>query len=147
MASFTVDQKLLFERYDGVPGIGCRRLRKNIILHGGPSDENGFNYADTLLREDEVALVRGTGVIVGGVVVAAVVAPGAPAMPRHCTPLNGHVRGTDCRASHWEKQNTPLGKENTPLGKAKHPSGKLRVGWPHPSGKDEWGRHYPNLGA
>ena len=42
MASFTVDQKLMFERYDGVPGIGCRRLRKNIILHGGVSDENGW---------------------------------------------------------------------------------------------------------
>ena len=92
MASFTVDQKLLFERYDGVPGIGCRRLRKNIILHGGPSDENGFNYADVLLREDQGALVRGTGVVVGGVMVAGVPAAGAPAMPGHAAALAKAVK-------------------------------------------------------
>ena len=39
MTSHTVDQKLLFESYNGVPGIGARRFRKNIILHGGNADE------------------------------------------------------------------------------------------------------------
>ena len=52
---------------------------------------------------------------------------------------------------HWE---TPLGRcpphWETPLGCSRpqrgrdHPDGKLRLGWHHPTRRDEWGGRYPN---
>ena len=55
------------------------------------------------------------------------------------------------KPSHWE---TPLGRcpphWETPLGCSRpqrgrdHPDGKLRLGWHHPTRRDEWGGRYPS---
>lgn len=70
----TVDIKISFERYDMVPGPGCRTFRRNLMQYGGRSDTRGYSLWDTLVREDEGANAPGTGV--QGV--AAVPQPGAP---------------------------------------------------------------------
>ena len=72
----TVDIKIAFERYNMVPGPGCRTFRRNLMQHGGKSDSRGYSIWDTLMREDEGAIAPGTGIFG----VAAVPQPGAPVL-------------------------------------------------------------------
>lgn len=83
-----VDIKLQFAEYDGTPGLGARTFRKNLILTLSSTDDHGYSLADCLLRCDQGACTRGTGVTdANGVPVARVAAPGAPVMPAGAGPL------------------------------------------------------------
>ena len=62
MSARTIDVKLQFDRFDGIAGPAARTFRRNLIQCGGRADDRGFSIADCLLREDEGALVSGTGV-------------------------------------------------------------------------------------
>ena len=68
-ASRNVDIKLSFEQFDGLPGPECRRFRRNLIQCGGKADTRGYSLADCLLRQDEGAVLPGTGI------------PGVPGVP------------------------------------------------------------------
>ena len=57
-----VDIKLQFAEYDGTPGLGARTFRKNLILNLSATDDHGYSLADCLLRCDQGASTRGTGV-------------------------------------------------------------------------------------
>ena len=77
-----VDVKLLFAEYNGVPGPEARRdFKKNCIQKLGQPDKFGCSIVDTLLRMDMGAVVRGTGVTVGGVFVPGVPSPNAMPWP------------------------------------------------------------------
>ena len=70
MTSRTIDIKLMFEQTDMVPGPKGRIFRRNVLLHGGTTDDRGYSYSDHLLRQDEGALdINGNPVV------------GAPALP------------------------------------------------------------------
>ena len=53
----TVDIKIQFEQTDMVPGPKGRVFRRNLLVHGGKSDDRGFSHADCFLRRDEGAVV------------------------------------------------------------------------------------------
>ena len=83
MANVNVKIDVSFPRYDCVPSAGGREFRRQLLLAAGKRDARGWSLADTFLRRDEGGLVRGTGVIVNGALVAAV---GAPATWCHTIP-------------------------------------------------------------
>ena len=58
-----VDIKLQFAEYDGTPGLGARTSRKNLILNLSSTDDHGYSLVDCLLRTDQGACTRGTGVV------------------------------------------------------------------------------------
>ena len=62
MSARTIDVKLQFDRFNGIAGPACRIFRRNLLQCGGRADDRGYSIADTLLRQDEGALVSGTGV-------------------------------------------------------------------------------------
>ena len=89
----TQDIKLSFEQYDGLPGPDCRRFRRNLIQCGGKTDARGYSIADCLLRQDEGAVLPGTG-IPG---VAAVPMPGVPAIPAGGAGVDARRKARDAR--------------------------------------------------
>ena len=62
MSARTIDVKLSFDRFDGIAGPACRIFRRNLLQCGGRADDRGYSIADCLQRQDEGALVSGTGV-------------------------------------------------------------------------------------
>ena len=86
MSARTIDVKLSFDRFDGIAGPACRIFRRNLLQCGGRADDRGYSIADTLLRQDEGALVSGTGV------------NGIPPMAQPgVVPIAGGVGGTSAR--------------------------------------------------
>jgi hypothetical protein len=75
MSAKTVDQKLSFEATDMTPGPRGRVWRRDCLQLAGKCDSRGFSIADTLLRQDEYAVI---GPAVGG---GGMAAPGAPPPP------------------------------------------------------------------
>jgi hypothetical protein len=81
MSAKTVDQKLSFEATDMTPGPRGRVWRRDCLQLAGKCDSRGFSIADTLLRQDEYAVI---GPAVGG---GGMAAPGAPPPPVGATQL------------------------------------------------------------
>jgi hypothetical protein len=48
-----VDIKIQFEQSDMVPGPKGRVFCRNLLVHGGKSDDRGFSLGDCFLRRDE----------------------------------------------------------------------------------------------
>ena len=72
MANVNVKIDVSFPRYDCVAGPGGRQFQRQLLLAAGKTDSRGWSLADTFQRRDEGGLVRGTGVIINGALVAAV---------------------------------------------------------------------------
>ena len=62
MSARTTNVKLQSDRFNGIAGPAARTFRRSLIQRGSKPDDRGFSIADCLLREDEGALVSGTGV-------------------------------------------------------------------------------------
>ncbi len=89
--AYNVDIKLSFEQFDMTPGPKGRQFRRNLLLHGGKSDADGFSLADCLLRTDSFAVQRGQAVTLpppAGVLAA----PGAVPAPAGGAPLQTAYR-------------------------------------------------------
>ena len=78
MTARTVELKYEFEPYDCIPSENAKRFRRNVLQHGSKADKFGYTLADTYLRRDQGAVVRGTGVFdQAGAFIAPVLAPTA----------------------------------------------------------------------
>jgi len=89
--AYNVDIKLSFEQFDMTPGPKGRQFRRNLLLHGGKSDADGFSLADCLLRTDSFAVQRGQAITLpppAGVLAA----PGAVPAPAGGAPLQTAYR-------------------------------------------------------
>ena len=75
MTSRTIDIKALFQLYDCKPGRGARTFRRNALQCLSKTDARGWSLADTLLRVDEGAVLRGEDFLTG------VAVPGTPQVP------------------------------------------------------------------
>ncbi|HAQ68007.1 MAG TPA: hypothetical protein DCR70_09825 [Phycisphaerales bacterium] len=61
-AAKNMDIKLLFEQYDMTPGAAGRKFFRNLMLHGGRTDNHGFSLADCFLRVDTHAVQAGQSI-------------------------------------------------------------------------------------
>ena len=55
----TVDIKLAFEQFDMMPGATGKKFQRNLLLHGGSADTQGFSITDCFLRLDDYAVQNG----------------------------------------------------------------------------------------
>ena len=86
MSARTTNVKLQPDRFSRITGPAAHTFRRSLVQRGSKPDERGFSFADCLLREDEGALVSGTGV------------NGIPPMAQPGTvPIAGGVGGTSAR--------------------------------------------------
>ena len=81
-ATRNVDIKLQFEQFDMMPGPTGKRFQRNLLIHGGKSDTQGFSISDCFLRVDAFAVAYGQSVALpapAGTVAAPGAAPGPAA--------------------------------------------------------------------
>ena len=84
-ATRNVDIKLQFEQFDMMPGSTGKRFQRNLLIHGGKSDTQGFSITDCFLRVDAFAVAYGQSVVLpapAGTVAAPGAAPAPAAAPR-----------------------------------------------------------------
>ena len=79
-ATRNVDIKLQFEQFDMMPGPTGKRFQRNLLIHGGKSDTQGFSISDCFLRVDAFAVAYGQSVALPAPA-GTVVAPGAAPAP------------------------------------------------------------------
>ena len=81
-ATRNVDIKLQFEQFDMMPGPIAKRFQRNLLIHGGKSDTQGFSITDCFLRVDAFAVAYGQSIVLpapAGTVAAPGAAPGPAA--------------------------------------------------------------------
>ena len=62
MSAMTTNVKQRPDRFNRITGPAAHAFRRSLVQRGGKPDDRGFTFADCFLREDEGALVPGTGV-------------------------------------------------------------------------------------
>jgi len=78
----TVDVKISFEQFDMLPGATGKTFQRNLLLHGGSADTQGFSITDCFLRLDDFAVQNGQPITLPAAA-GVLAAPGAgvPAVP------------------------------------------------------------------
>ena len=62
MSARTTNVKLQPDRFSRITGPAAHTFRRSLVQRGSKPDGRGFSFADCFLREDEGALMPGTGV-------------------------------------------------------------------------------------
>ena len=62
MSARTTNVKLQPDRFSRITCPAAHTFRRSLVQRGGKPDGRGFSFADCFLREDEGALMSGTGV-------------------------------------------------------------------------------------
>ena len=75
-----VDIKLLFPQFNMLPGPAGKRFQRDLLLHGGKTDTQGYSISDCFLRIDAYAVAYGQPIILPAPA-GTVLAPGAPLGP------------------------------------------------------------------
>ena len=75
-----MDIKIQFDQFDMLPGPAGKRFQRNLLLHGGKTDSQGYSISDCFLRMDAYAVAYGQPIIVPAPL-GTVLAPGAPLGP------------------------------------------------------------------
>ena len=75
-----MDIKIQFEQFDMLPGPTGKRFQRNLLLHGGKTDSQGYSITDCFLRVDPYAVAYGQPIILPAPA-GTILAPGAPLGP------------------------------------------------------------------